>query len=58
MRLELSALRGYLPTGFMAGLGFRPDEAIALGGIRYQSGIVFAGQIQFFEPGRPMATAA
>lgn len=34
---------------------FRPDEATSLGGIRYQAGIVFAGQIQFFEPGRPLA---
>lgn len=38
-----------------AALVFRPDEAVALGGIRYQAGIVFAGQIQFFEPGQPLA---
>ena len=28
----------------------RPQEARALGGARYRSGIVFAGQIQYFEP--------
>lgn len=30
----------------------RPEEVVALGGQRYRAGIVFAGQIQFFEPGR------
>ena len=30
----------------------QPNEARYLGGKRYRSGIVFAGQIQFFEPGR------
>ena len=29
----------------------QPQEAPALGGKRYRSGIVFAGQIQWFEPG-------
>lgn len=28
----------------------RPQEALALGGVRYRSSIVFAGQIQYFEP--------
>jgi hypothetical protein len=31
----------------------RPEEARALGGTRYRSGIVFAGQIQYFEPAMP-----
>ena len=30
----------------------RPEEGTALGGQQYRAGIVFAGQIQFFEPGR------
>lgn len=38
-----------------AALVFRPHEAVALGGVRYRAGIVFAGQIQCFEPGRPLA---
>lgn len=38
----------------VAALIFRPDEAVALGGVHYASGIVFAGQMQFFEPGRPL----
>lgn len=28
----------------------QPQEALALGGTRYRSGVVFAGQIQYFEP--------
>lgn len=28
----------------------QPDEALAIGGMCYRSGIVFAGQIQYFEP--------
>lgn len=31
------------------------QEARALGGLRYRSGIVFAGQIQYFEPAMVMA---
>lgn len=42
----------------VAALIFRPDETVTLGGTRYESDIVFAGQIQFFEPGRPLATNA
>jgi hypothetical protein len=30
----------------------QPQEALAIGGKRYRSGIVFAGQIQYFEPAR------
>ena len=30
-----------------------PQEALALGGMRYRSSIVFAGQIQHFEPATP-----
>lgn len=39
--LDLSAVRALLR---------QPREARALGGARYRSGIVFAGQIQYFEP--------
>jgi hypothetical protein len=31
----------------------QPQEARALGGTRYRSGIVMAGQIQYFEPAMP-----
>lgn len=31
----------------------QPNEAKAIGGTRYRSGIVFAGQIQYFEPAQP-----
>ena len=33
----------------------QPQEALALGGTRYRSGIAFAGQIQYFEPATAMA---
>lgn len=33
----------------------RPEEARALGGTRYRSGIVFAGNFQYFEPAMPFA---
>ena len=31
----------------------QPQEALAIGGTRYRSGIVMAGQIQYFEPAMP-----
>lgn len=41
-----------LDTHAVQALLRQPQEAAALGGMRYRSGIVFAGQIQYFEPAR------